>query len=160
MDYQTGDILICSGKSTLSKTIMNATKSNFSHTAQIIILNGIPYVFDAQKNGVCLRTIGYWKHTYQYEIITFRPTRLIENYEQFMLGFAGVPYDKKGLIVGLFKSLLINLFKRKDMNDKFRNNGLFWCSELTMKPYVENPEDYTPQKVFDYCVQQNFEKIN
>lgn len=138
---------------------MGATKSRFSHTAQIIILNGIPYVFDAQNNGVCLRTVGYWKHTYNYDFKTFRPTELLSNYEQFMLGFAGVPYDRKGLVVGLFKSLLIKLLKRKDMNDKFRNNGLFWCSELTMKPYVANPEDYTPQKVYDYCIENRFQEI-
>lgn len=156
---ETGDIAICRGKSALSKTIMKATDSTWSHTAQFIWLNNILYIFDAQANGVSLRKFEYWDSLYKYEFEIFRPDKVVKNYADYMLQFSGVPYDVKGLSVGLFKSLLIKLFKKKDMANKYRNNGLFWCSELTMKPYVTNPEDYTPQKVYDYVILMSFKKI-
>lgn len=158
--YTTGDIIICRGHSSLSQMIMKATKSNYSHTAQFIWIDNVLYVFDAQSNGSGLRKFEYWDSIYKYDFEVYRPKSIMGNYVDFMLQFSGVPYDKKGLAVGLFKSLLIKLLKRKDMADKYRNNGLFWCSELTMKPYVTNPEDYTPQKVYDFCIENNFELIN
>ena len=46
------------------------------------------------------------------------------------------------------------------MKEKYRNNGLFWCSELTMKPYVKNPEQFTPQDVYEWLIDNaNFEII-
>lgn len=148
--YITGDILICRGKRALSKTIMTATDSDWSHTAQIIVLDSKVYLFDAQSNGCCLRTFEYWCNKYDYEFKVVRPNIIREDYVSYMLQFSGVEYDKKGLAVGLFKSILnkvFGLFKSKDMKNKYRNNGKFWCSELTMKPYVTNPEDYSPNDV-------------
>ena len=155
-----GDILVCRGNSKLSKTIMSATKGEFSHTAQVISLNGILYIFDAQKGGCMARTFKEWKRKYNYDFEVFRSRREIPKYySDHMMLYSGVEYDKKGLAVGLFKSLFLKLFKRKEMSEKYRNNGLFWCSELTMKFHVLNPEQYTPQKVYEWLIANNWIKV-
>lgn len=148
---EVGDILICRGDSMLSKTILKATGGEWSHTAQVIELNGIKYIFDAQEGGCMPRLFEVWQREFQYEFKVFRRYESKDISDWFMK-YSGVKYDKKGLAVGLGKSLIKNIFKTPQvMKEKFRNNGMFWCSELTMKPYVINPEQYSPQDVYDWC---------
>lgn len=147
---QPNDILICVGHSTLSKTILKATGGEWSHTAQVIKLNGKLYIFDAQEGGCMPRTFEKWKQDFDYDFVIYR-RNVSEDFSDWFMQFSGVKYDKKGLAIGLGKSLIKNIFKTQDkMKEKFRNNGLFWCSELTMKPYVSNPEQFSPQDVYDW----------
>jgi hypothetical protein len=147
---QPNDILICVGSGALSKTILKATGGNWSHTAQVIKLNNKLYIFDAQEGGCMPRTFEKWKHDFEYEFRVFR-RNVSDDFSDWFMQFSGTKYDKKGLAVGLGKSFIKNLFNTDaQMKEKFRNNGLFWCSELTMKPYVDNPEQFTPQDVFDW----------
>jgi hypothetical protein len=147
---QPSDILICVGNSVLAKTILKATGGQWSHTAQVIELNGIKYIFDAQEGGCMPRTFDRWKREFDYEFKVFRRTPT-KDLSDWYMQFSGTRYDKKGLAVGLGKSLIKNVFSTKQqMKDKYRNNGLFWCSELTMKPYVDNPEQFTPQDVYEW----------
>ena len=144
------DILICVGSGALSKTILKATGGEWSHTAQVIKLNGKLYIFDAQEGGCMPRTFERWQREFEYD---FRVFRRIPNKDlsDWYMQFSGTKYDKKGLAVGLGKSFVKNLLKTNaTMKEKFRNNGLFWCSELTMKPYVDNPEQFTPHDVFEW----------
>lgn len=147
---QANDILICVGKSPLANTILKATGGQWSHTAQVIELNGIKYIFDAQEGGCMPRTFEQWKAEFNYEFVVFRKTQQRDLSDWFMQ-FSGTKYDKKGLAVGLGKSFFKNLFNTDTkMKEKYRNNGLFWCSELTMKPYVDNPEQFAPQDVYEW----------
>ena len=147
---QANDILICRGDRALSKAILKATGGEWSHTAQVIKLNGKPYIFDAQEGGCMARTFEKWKDDFDYDFVVFRRNDA-NDFSDWFMQFSGVKYDKKGLVVGLGKAFIKNLFKTKDeMKEKYRNNGLFWCSELTMKPYVSNPEQYTPQDVYNF----------
>lgn len=147
---QPSDILICVGSGTLSKAILNSTGGEWSHTAQVIELNGLKYIFDAQEGGCMPRTFEKWKHDFGYEFKVFRRVPAKDLSDWFMQ-FSGTKYDKKGLGVGLIKSFIKNTFNTKSqMKEKFRNNGLFWCSELTMKPYVDNPEQFSPQDVYEW----------
>ena len=161
MNLQANDILVCVGQSQLSKTILKATDGQWSHTAQVIELNGILYIFDAQEGGCMPRTLKQWQYDFNYSYVVFRSIDKGRDLSNWFMQFSGVKYDKKGLAVGLFKSLVKNIFNTKStMKEKYRNNGLFWCSELTMKPYVANPEQYAPQDVYEWLIKHpNFELI-
>jgi len=161
MNLQENDILICLGQSKLSKTILSATNGQWSHTAQVVKLNNELYVFDAQEGGCMPRTLKQWQYDFNYTYIVFRSIDKGRDLSDWFMQFSGVKYDKKGLAVGLFKSLVKNIFKTKStMKEKYRNNGLFWCSELTMKPYVKNPEQFTPQDVYEWLIDNaNFQII-
>ena len=162
MKLQANDILVCVGKSQLAKTILKATDGQWSHTAQVIELNGTPYIFDAQEGGCMPRTLKQWQYDFNYMYLVFRPINKGNDLSNWFMQFSGVKYDKKGLVVGLFKSLFKNIFNTKStMKEKYRNNGLFWCSELTMKPYVANPEQFSPQDVYEWLINNpNFELIS
>jgi hypothetical protein len=162
MNLKANDILICRGNSELSKTILKATDGEFSHTAQIIELNGLIYVFDAQKGGCMPRTFENWKREFNYTFEVYRnPKENQKDLSNWFMQFSGVKYDVKGLSIGLIKSFVKNTFNAKtQMKEKFRNNGLFWCSELSMKPYVMNPEQFSPQDVFEWLVFNKWKKID
>lgn len=159
------DVLLCVGESELSKAILKATNGKFSHTAQIIELNFEGkkeiFVFDAQKGGCIARPFDNWIREFGYDFKVFRNPEERNNLSRWFMQFSGVQYDFKGLATGLFKSLIKNTFKTKSqMKESFRNNGLFWCSELTMKPYVQNPEQFSPQNVFEYVTFNKWIEIN
>jgi hypothetical protein len=158
MELKTGDILICRGKGELSKIIKKVTKSDWSHTAQILIINKIAYVIDAQKEGVLLRKFEFWLHEFEYKYEVYRDPFPISElyYIDNALQYSGLNYDFKGLGSGLLRTLLCY----KEMPNKYRNNGKFWCSEYTMKLQgVEDPEEYSPDRVRNYLIQNNFELI-
>ena len=62
MELKKNDILVCVGRSALSKTILKATDGQWSHTAQVIELNGELFIFDAQEGGCMPRTIKQWEY--------------------------------------------------------------------------------------------------
>ena len=161
MELKKNDILVCVGRSALSKAILKATDGQYSHTAQVIELNGELFIFDAQEGGCMPRTIKQWEYDFDYDYVVFRHIQEYRDLSMWFMQFSGVKYDKKGLAVGLFKSLVKNIFRTNDtMKEKYRNNGLFWCSELTMKPYVKNPEQFSPQDVYEWLIDNaNFEII-
>jgi len=107
------------------------------------------------------RTLKQWQYDFNYSYVVFRSIDKGRDLSNWFMQFSGVKYDKKGLAVGLFKSLVKNIFNTKStMKEKYRNNGLFWCSELTMKPYVANPEQFSPQDVYEWLIDNaNFETI-
>jgi len=159
-ELKANDILVCVGKSQLSKTILKATNGNYSHTAQVIELNGRLYIFDAQEGGCMPRLYDVWMREFDYEYVVFRNPNPTNDLSDWFMQFSGVRYDKKGFAVGLGKSLIKNIFKTKDtMHERYRNNGLFWCSELTMKPYVNDPEQYAPQDVYDFLIRNKWLQI-
>jgi hypothetical protein len=154
---KTGDIGCCIGVSTLSKTIQKATDSIFSHTTQFIWVDGVLFVIEAQAEGVVMYSYETWQRKYNYDFIIFRNPSCLpeERWRKNAMQYLGVKYDKKGLAVGLFASLL----KRTDMHDKYRNNGMFWCSELTAKlALIQFPEDYSPKLIGEYGF-KNYETI-
>jgi hypothetical protein len=156
------DILVCVGDSALANAILKATNGKFSHTAQVVKVNGKLMIFDAQEGGCMVRSFEFWKQEFNYDFRVFRnPKENVNDFSDWFLQFSGRKYDKKGLAIGLGKSLFKNLFKiNSKMKEKYRNNGLFWCSELTMKPYVNNPEQYAPQNVYEWLIENKWVEIN
>lgn len=154
---KTGDVGLCIGKSLISKTIQKATDSIYSHTTQFVWVDGTLFVIEAQAEGVVMCTFDQWQRKYNYEFVVYRNPNCIpaERWRRNAMQYLGVKYDKKGLAIGLFASVL----KRTNMADKYRNNGAFWCSELTAKlQQIECPEDYSPKLIAEYCV-KNYEFI-
>lgn len=148
---KTGDIGLCIGTSGLSQTIQKATSSIYSHTTNFIWCDGVLYVLEAQADGVVMYTFEVWQRKYNYEFVVYRNTNCLpeERFRRNAMQYLGVKYDKKGLAVGLLASFL----KRKDMAEKYRNNGMFWCSELTAKLHqILNSEDFSPKLIGEFSV--------
>jgi len=155
IELRTGDILICKSDRLISKIIQNVTNSEWNHTAQIIEINGKIYVIDAQKEGVIPRLLSFWNSEYGYKYEVYRKKTLIKEiyFIDNAMQYCGINYDKGGLGSGLFRTL----FSFKTMPDKYRSNGKFWCSEYTMKLLgVQDPEEYSPQKVREYLISNDF----
>jgi glycosyltransferase involved in cell wall biosynthesis len=158
MELKTGDILICRGNGKLSSIIKKVTKSEWSHTAQILVINDKVYVIDAQKEGILLRNLEFWKREYEYEFMIYRDKYPISDkaFISNALQYCGLKYDFVGLATGLFRTI----FNFSSMPDKYRKNGKLWCSEYTMRLlFVHEPEEYTPQRVLDFLVQNNYDLV-
>lgn len=162
MIYRTGDIGFAIGHSELSNTILKATKSKFSHTFQFIYLNHVLCVFDAQIEGCYPMEFENWKAKFGYDFVVLtRPENVaIGDFSNNCINYFGLKYDVKGLATGLFKSFTLKFWKKKDMNDKFRNNGKFWCFELTARLlHFPNPEDWTGEQIYDELISKKWLKL-
>lgn len=167
--YQTGDLFICSGTSEISNTIKLATGSAFSHTAQCLWINEELYIIEAQKEGIVMYPFRTWVYKFNYTFLVYRNPNVKPetDWSKNAMQYLGIGYDKKGLVHGLAKNILKQLVEKvskkivaEDMPLKYRDNGLFWCSEYTMKLVgVKNPEDYSPKLVYEYCVKNKFIKL-
>jgi len=130
---------------------MKATDSIYSHTTNFIWIDGKLYVIEAQSEGVIMLPFETWQRKYNYEFVVYRNPNCLEEkrFRMNAMQYLGVKYDKKGLAVGLIASFL----KRKDMSEKYRNNGMFWCSELTAKLHqILNAEDFSPKLIGEFSV--------
>ena len=66
------DVLHCTGQKLLARLIRKFTKSEFSHTAIFRIIEGVPCVIDAQRDGVQVRTFERWQKEYNYKYVVSR----------------------------------------------------------------------------------------
>lgn len=74
-DLRTGDILVCSANRIISRAIKWFSKSEFSHTAQVIRAYGEILVVEAQMNGVHVLDYNSWVKKYGYKYYTIRADR-------------------------------------------------------------------------------------
>jgi hypothetical protein len=163
MIYKDGDILICRGKSELSEAIMLATRSNWSHTAQVMYINGILCVVDAQKEGFFPRRFDMWDLEFRYDFEVYRSKTLfdINDYHEIIAEMLGANYSYKHLAIGFWRKLILG----KEVKKKFGNDNKYVCGEATMTFLkrlgfnVANPENYTPNDVRDWCIANGFELI-
>lgn len=159
---QTGDILHCRGKRLISRLIMRFTKSEWSHTALAIRIDGCLFVIDAQKDGVNLRPFDAWHAKYNYEIEVNRPFIFAHNHspeyvKKRVLGKAGVTaYD--------FQSLFLR-YPLKLITGSWRNRGdkeddRMYCSELVAWSYsIDNWFAMDPKSVYEWCKVNRFQTI-
>jgi hypothetical protein len=161
-NLQDGDILICRGKSELSEAIMLATKSNWSHTAQVQYVNGILCIVDAQKEGFFPRRFDMWDMEFKYTFEVYRAPKLDKyKYHEIITEMYGANYSFKMLIVGFIPKLLFG----KDVKKKYGEDNKYVCGEATMRiikmlgDNVLKPENYTPNDVREWCIKNNFELI-
>lgn len=148
--FKTGDVLHCRGKRLLSKLIMWATESRWSHTAIFIEVWGQPYIIEAQGNGVNLKPFDQWekKYGYYYEV-SRNPfefdAKKFSLYATSKVGTTG--YDFLSLLVRQPWRILTGSYKvRKDEYEKM------YCSEYVMWTHgIETAYRMSPQDVWDYC---------
>jgi len=153
--YRSGDIGFAIGKSELSKTI-TAVAGKFSHTFQFIEIGGVLCVFDAQIEGCYPMEFGNWMNKFGYEIVVLRSLKTDPNFTRNCVHYFGIKYDVKGLGVGLFRSLL----RCKNMHEKFRDNGKFWCFELTARLlHFPCPENWNGEQIYAQLIKKGYKKV-
>lgn len=159
MNLKTGDILFCTGKKLLSKSIQIATRSRMSHTATYISVWGVDCIIDAQKDGVQLRRMDLWQDEYNYSYIILRSPEAIKeaDFGKRALEIIGTtPYDFWNLIFRQPKKLITGKWDaRKNDNDRMICNGA--TAYLHGLP---NPDQYDPQQLFDVFLDNGFQLIN
>ena len=153
-NLKTGDVLHCRGKSLLSRLIIWATKSTWSHTALFIEIWEQPYILEAQRKDVHAIPYDEWLKKYGYDFEVSR-NRNLTDYRLFSinamskLGTTG--YDFASLFVRGPWLLITGKWKKK----KFEGDKMF-CSEYVLWAHdVEKSYRMTPHQVYEYCIAVN-----
>lgn len=128
----TGDVLHCTSNGVLGKSIRTLTKSEFNHTAFVIVIEDITFVIEAQGNGVNLKTYDSWIKEYNYSYILHRYKYHNAEYGKFVraraLSKTGVTgYDIGSLTVFQPVYLLTNKWIGRTKEDA---ENRFYCSEF------------------------------
>jgi hypothetical protein len=159
---QTGDILHCRGKRLISRLIMRFTKSNWSHTALAIRIEGKLFIVDAQRDGLNLRPFEAWQAKYDYNILVCRTMKANWNYSKSYIKERAM--GKIGVTAYDFESLFIR-YPWKLLTGKWKNRGSkeddrMYCSEFVAWSYsVPNWFEMSPKLVYEWCVQNGFQVI-
>lgn len=148
------DVVFCTGNSWISKLIKWWTKSEFSHVAFFVELEGLPFIVDAQKDGVNVRPLEEWRKKYNYkETVLYDP--LINDEAKGIrkkraLKKAGVtPYDFLSTVIKQpFKLMFGRWLKSKKDEDEKMN-----CSEFqSYILYVDNWNEISPAELFHILI--------
>lgn len=162
MNLQTGDVLHCTRNKIISRIIRRFTKSDFSHSALFISIDGSPFIMDAQKDGVNIRPFNAWMKRYKYQFIISRKDGWSENIENVKLfvrnamSKSGVtPYDFRGLILEQpFKIL----FKRRIYRIGYDDKRLY-CSEFVAWAWGATNYQLSPQDLYNWCTENRFVEL-
>jgi len=137
---------------------MWATKSKWSHTAIFIEIWGQPYVIEAQRNGVNVKSYYEWlkKYGYYFEISRspyLSDHKLFSINAMSVVGVTG--YDFVSLLVRYPWKIITGAWRKKKVeSDKF------YCSEYAMWTHdVELSYRMSPQDVYEYCEMDGWEVI-
>lgn len=147
---KTGDILHCRNNRLLSKLIRWATKSKWSHTAIYMELNGRPFIIEAQKNGVNIKTFDNWEKQYGYYWEAHRNLEMGHEvpFVDRALSKAGVTgYDFDDLILKHPWRIITGKWKREpnEEDDMYCSFFAMWCHR--------EPDAYKmrPDEAFAHC---------
>jgi len=154
-----GDILHCSGQRIISKGIKLFTKSEFSHTALFILINGEPFVIDAQKDGVNPRPFDKWVEKYNYKYISSSPEWEFDPLEKALSKSGTTGYDFELFALRYPSKIIKGLFTKKEVElRRVKNEGeRMICSEFVAWVLgLENPQNYTPKDLYIYCMRKGW----
>ena len=141
-----GDILVCKGKSWLSRAIMKITRGSWSHTALYTEVWGIPSIIEAQKNGVNHKLFKIWQDKWGYDYEVFRHTKDFNQKELMIRAFSKCGETKYD-----FFTFLRRAFGYRKKRTSNKENEKMICSEYTAWVWnIENGYDMTPQEQYDY----------
>lgn len=138
-----GDVLFCYRGSLLSRLIRLATRSQYSHTAMILRIDGELKVVEAQRKGMHILSFEKWrkKYNYTFSVYTMEYHNQKENmplvYHRFNTLGPSVGYDFASLFFYKPKFLITGKWSGKRY-DKALNR--VFCSELTA--YLLGLNDY------------------
>lgn len=155
---KTGDILFCSSSKLLGRIIKRLTKSEFSHVALYVEVWGVPFVIDAQKDGIQFRMYSEWIEKYDYKVRVFRSNNEIDCKKISLraaskAGFTG--YDFESLIIRQPIKLLTGKW-----NEKKRFEEVMTCSEFVSWVYaIHRSYSMSPQDLYEWCIKNNFLEI-
>lgn len=141
-----GDVLVCRGKSWISKAIMKITKGDYSHTALYAETWGQGGVIEAQKNGVNFKLWEVWREKWGYDYIVYRCVKPFEEKELMLKAFS-----KSGETKYDFFTFFRRAFGNRKKRDEQTETDKMICSEFTA--WVHNlPEAYdmTPSEQAKY----------
>lgn len=167
---QTGDVINCRPRKTfLSKAISIITKGSFSHTGTFLVLGGIVFVVDAQKDGFNPRLFEEWTDEYGYEYVVYRaPNSNPSEKQDKILALCGTDYDLEGLLIRQPRKYWIrftNRFRklfRKPLKAEWIHKGeaegfKMTCSEAIMRiEGAEGWESMSPQEAFEYQMSHGY----
>jgi hypothetical protein len=149
-DLQPGDILICKGKSWITKGILFVTKGKWSHTALYAEVWNQPGVIEAQRNGVNFKLWDVWREKWGYEYIVFRPIFQFDEKEIMLKAFSKcgeTKYDFWKFLIRIPKKLFFNKWKDKG----HREDNKLICSAFTGWVWdLPNWQSMTPHEQFIY----------
>lgn len=150
-NLKNGDILICKGKSWISRMIMKFTKGTWSHSALYATVWGASGVIEAQKNGVNHKLWGVWRWKWDYDYVVFRNIHEFNEKELMLKAFSKcgeTKYDFKTFIL----RIPFRLFGGKNKERKNEDRKMI-CSEFTSWVWnIEGWYQMTPQEQYDYLI--------
>lgn len=148
---QDGDILICTSNRIIPTVIKTATKSKWTHTAQVFTAWDVLGVTEAQEKGVHWIPFDVWVKKYNYEFIVYR-RRIIDVKKLAQRAFSKLGdtgYDYHSFLIRQPISLLTGKFISLPYE---KEEDKMICSEYTAWTEQWNrPETFTPDKVEKYC---------
>lgn len=154
MKLKPGDVLICKGKSWISKAIMKVTGGVYSHTALFASAWGSRGVIEAQKNGVNFKLWKSWRDKWDYDYIVFRYNKEFDHSKLMQKAFSKsgeTRYDFFTFFLRIPYRLITGKNKEKDNEDK-----KMICSEYTSWVWdIEGWYQMTPQEQYEYMVNSN-----
>lgn len=152
---KTGDILHCTGKGWLSKTIMWFTNSKVSHTALFISVWGNDYILDSQKDGTNLRPFDEWvkEYNYLYTVTSMNVSNEKVFATRVMKKCGVTSYDFELLVLRHPISIIWSKITGKEFVPKQKKDESkkMVCSEFVAWAHnLPNPERFTPQKLYEF----------
>jgi hypothetical protein len=145
-NLKVGDVLVCRGKSWVSKAIMKVTKGSYSHTALYAQTWNQSGVIEAQKNGVNFKLWDIWRKKWDYEFVVYRRSNSFDEKELMLKAFSKCGETKYDFFT-FFRRAFGN---RKKRNDEKENEKMI-CSEFTAWCHgLPEAYDMTPSEQADY----------
>ena len=157
-----GDILHCRGSRLISRLIMRFTKSRWSHTALVVVVEGELFIIDAQRDGVNMRPFDAWHKKYGYTMEVSRPDIMA-----MPPGLRKRALSKIGVTAYDFESLFLRypwmLITGKWKNRGDKEDDRMYCSEFVAWCY-DHPNWFrmSPELVHEWCANSVFQtfKLN
>lgn len=168
---RTGDIILTSGSSELSKLIQKFQKIEnkkygmFSHSGIACWIYDTLYIIEAQKHGICVTNfLKHYDNDNYKAIMCLTPKHIIneKNITRIMLPYCGTTrYDYKNLLL----EQPIKILTGKWIGEKKQNEKTFICHEFSAHIYNEYFEQYgelifkneTEVNAIDICTNAFFE---
>lgn len=156
------DLLFCTGEAALSRAIMAATGSRFSHVAHVRYTPaGELRIIDAQRDGYNPKTLEDWIAEYNYDVELVRDERLTDELKQQYAArefdLIGKEYDVKGLAFLQPHRIVvskINKFVRRSrpLPEQKDPAKRVYCSEVQAIIRGFAVVDLSPEELYNECV--------
>lgn len=157
------DLLFCTGEAPLSKAIMAATGSRFSHVAHVRYTPaGELRIIDAQRDGYNPKKLEDWLEEYNYGVELVRDkaltAELMQQYAAREFDLVGKEYDVKGLAFLQPHRIIvskINKFVRRSRPLPQQKDPAkrVYCSEVQAIIRGFAVVDLSPEELYCECVE-------